>query len=174
MAMFYRFYKRFCDYSGLFSWLRQAQPLLYTECGCLHHSPIMAEASAATTIYGMRLQNSAATLELIRRRRRRGALSSIAALSHTYKGEEVPGNVAGEMQWRNGIAQEKRRRRWFPVGAGVVWSRVGTLASPWVEWGDADTGTGRGRRKRPHSTSSPPPPLRNNAASQGVSKNTYP
>ena len=54
------------------------------------------------------------------------------------------------------------------VGAGVVWSGVGTLASPWLEGGRL-VGPGRGRRKRPHSAQPNPRPYECEAASQATS-----
>ncbi len=46
------------------------------------------------------------------------------------------------------------------VGAGEVWSGVGTLASPMGGRGEAAGEQDAGRPKRPHPSSLPPPPLR--------------
>src|SRR5436309_3069115 len=57
------------------------------------------------------------------------------------------------------------------VGAGVVWSGVGTLASPWLEGGRL-VGPGRGRRnstRRPHPAQPFPRPYECEAASQATS-----
>src|SRR6266516_236477 len=60
------------------------------------------------------------------------------------------------------------------VGAGEVWSGVGTLASPMGGRGQAAGEQDTGRPKGPHPSSLPPPPLRGESASLPVSQNTYP
>ena len=60
------------------------------------------------------------------------------------------------------------------VGAGEVWSGVGTLASPMGGRGEAAGEPDAGRPKGPLPSSLPPPPLRDESASLLVSQNTYP
>ncbi len=56
-----------------------------------------------------------------------------------------------------------------PVGAGEVWSRVGTLASPASCSCDRNTLPTHGRPQGSPLHPTPPPPLRDDARSQGVS-----
>ncbi len=59
------------------------------------------------------------------------------------------------------------------VGAGVVRSGVGTLASPWREGKSAHADRTRATQASPPHTTLPPP-LRYGVASEAMSHNTYP